>query len=119
MVQLLGKFLLQAFALLAITYLVPGFQVDGLTTAVVMVFVLGIVNLVVRPVLVLLTLPITIVTLGLFTFVINFVLFWFVSSFIKGVAFEPFSALLFAWFLYSVFGIVIDALFKSQTPGDL
>ena len=71
-------------ALLAVAYLLPGITVASFGSALIAALVLGLVNMLVKPVLVLLTLPITIVTLGLFLIVINALLFWFVGSVLKG-----------------------------------
>src|SRR5437879_13158839 len=82
--NLLIVWLINALALLALPYLVPSVQVDSITTALVAAALLGLVNTLIRPLLVLLTLPATVLTLGLFIFVINALLFWFVASFVKG-----------------------------------
>ncbi len=82
--KLLLVWLINALALLALPYVVPSVQVDGFVTALVAALVLGLVNSLIRPVLVLLTFPVTIVTLGLFIFVINGLLFWMVASFVEG-----------------------------------
>ena len=71
--------ILNAVALLAVAYLLPGITVASFGSALIAALVLGLVNMLVKPVLVLLTLPITIVTLGLFLIVINALLFWFVG----------------------------------------
>src|SRR5436189_6479532 len=76
--------LINALALLALPYLVPSVQVDSITTALVAAALLGLVNTLIRPLVVILTLPATVLTLGLFIFVINGLLFWFVASFVKG-----------------------------------
>ena len=76
--------ILNAVALLAVAYLLPGITVASFGSALIAALVLGLVNMLVKPVLVLLTLPITIVTLGLFLIVINALLFWFVGSVLKG-----------------------------------
>ena len=81
---LLLVWLINAVALMAVAYLLPGINVDGFVTALVAALILGLVNTVIRPILVLLTLPVTLLTLGLFIFVINGLLFWLVGSFIKG-----------------------------------
>ena len=81
---LLVVWLINAVALMAVAYLLPGIAVDSFVTALVAALVLGLVNTVVRPIFVLLTLPATLLTLGLFIFVINGLLFWFVGSFISG-----------------------------------
>src|SRR2546427_6453024 len=82
--NLLLVWLINALALLALPYLVPSVQVDGFTTALVAALLLGLVNTLIRPLLVLLTLPVTVLTLGLFVFVINGLIFWFVASFVEG-----------------------------------
>ena len=71
---------------------VPGVEIDGLRTALIVTVLLGVVNLVVRPILVILTLPVTILTLGLFLFVVNATLFWFVGSFVEGFEVTSFRA---------------------------
>jgi putative membrane protein len=82
--NLLLLWLINALALLALPYLVPSVQVESFYTALIAALVLGFVNTLIRPLLLLLTLPVTVVTLGLFVFVINGLLFWFVASFVKG-----------------------------------
>lgn len=82
--KLLLVWLVNAIALVAVAYLLPGISVSSFLTALVAALVLGLVNAVVRPVLILLTLPVTLLTLGLFIFVINGLLFWFVGSFLEG-----------------------------------
>ena len=82
--RLLLVWLINALALMAVPYLLPGIAVSGFLTALVAALVLGLVNAVIRPILILLTLPATLLTLGLFIFVINGLLFWFVGSFIEG-----------------------------------
>jgi putative membrane protein len=81
---LLLRWLMNAVALLVVANLVPGIHVESLYTALFVALVLGIVNAVIRPILVILTLPITVLTLGLFTLIINALLFWFVSTVVKG-----------------------------------
>ena len=82
--KLLVLWLVNALALMAVAYLLPGITVASFITALIAALVLGLVNAVIRPILILLTLPATLLTLGLFIFVINGLLFWFVGSFISG-----------------------------------
>jgi len=84
MMKLIAKFLLIVLAILAVAELVPGISVDGFWTALVVAVVLSVINLTIRPVLLVLTFPITILTLGLFVFVLNAFLFWFVANFVGG-----------------------------------
>jgi len=81
---IIAKWFISALSLLAVAYLIPGISVSSFYIALVVAFFLGIVNAVVRPILIILTLPINILTLGLFIFVINGFLFWFLSNFIDG-----------------------------------
>ena len=82
--NILVVWLINALALVALPYVVPSVQVDGFGTALLAALVLGLVNTLIRPVLVLLTLPVTLVSLGLFIFVINGLLFWMVASVLEG-----------------------------------
>ncbi len=82
--HLILRWILNALALLLVTKVVPGIRVDNFYSALVVALVLGILNALVRPILIFLTLPINILTLGLFTLVINALLLWFVSTLVKG-----------------------------------
>jgi putative membrane protein len=94
--------LINALALLALPYLVPSVHVDSFLTALVAALVLGLVNTLIRPILVLLTLPVTLVTLGLFVFVINALLFWFVASFVQGFTVGGFWSAFFGAIVYAL-----------------
>lgn len=102
MVQLITRILLGALALLLVAKIVPGVSIGGFYSAVIAAVILGVLNAIVKPVLVILTLPITIVTLGLFIFVINAGLFMFAASFIEGFAVDGFVAALFGSLIVSV-----------------
>ncbi len=82
--KLLLRWLLNALTLIAIAYYLPGVEVAGFYAALITALILGLVNAIIRPVLLLLTLPINLLTLGLFTFVINGFMFWFVASIVEG-----------------------------------
>jgi putative membrane protein len=82
--RLLLIWLINAVALLALKYIMPSITVDSFVTALIVAVVLGLINTLIRPLFVLLTLPVTILTLGLFLFVINGLLFWAVGSFVPG-----------------------------------
>jgi len=94
--------LINALALLALPYVVPSVRVDSFLTALVAALLLGLVNTLIRPLLVLLTLPVTLVTLGLFVFVINALLFWFVASFVQGFAVGGFWSAFFGAIVYAL-----------------
>ncbi|PZQ75740.1 MAG: hypothetical protein DI563_08775 [Variovorax paradoxus] len=107
--RLILKWLLSALALLAVSYLYSGVQVTSFTHALIAAAVIGLLNMVVRPVLVVLTLPVTIVTLGLFLFVINALLFWAASGLLSGFHVNGFLAALLGSLLYSLLGVVIES----------
>lgn len=96
------RVLFTALALLLSAYLVPGIVVDSFYIAVVTAIVLGLLNLFIRPILIILTLPITILTLGLFVFIINASLFWLASTFIQGFAVSGFIPALIGTFIVSI-----------------
>ena len=107
--KLVLKWLLSALALLAVTYLYTGVQVTSFTSALIAAAVIGLLNMVVRPVLVVLTLPVTIVTLGLFLFVINALMFWSASGLLNGFHVNGFAAALIGSLIYSLLGVVIES----------
>ncbi|MFA6202924.1 MAG: phage holin family protein [Gallionella sp.] len=101
--KLLLVWILNAMALIAVANFVPGIHVDGFTAALVAAFFLGLVNALIRPLLLLLTLPVTLVTLGLFIFVINGLLFWLVGSVLRGFIVDSFWHGILGALLYSLF----------------
>ena len=107
--KLLLIWVLNALALIAVTNFVPGIQVDGFTAALLAAFFLGLVNTLIRPVLLLLTLPVTLLTLGLFIFVINGLLFWFVGSVLRGFMVDSFWHGILGALLYSLFSWALSA----------
>lgn len=108
--RLLLLWLINAASLLAVAWLMPSIHLAGFGAALVSALVLGLVNAVVRPLLILLTLPVTLLTLGLFIFVINGFLFWWVGSFIQGFIVMNFSAGFWGAMAYSVISWVLSAL---------
>jgi putative membrane protein len=91
-----------------VAYLYPGVEIQNLTSALVAALVIGLFNLVLRPVLLVLTLPVTVVTLGLFLFVINALLFWAAAGVLEGFYVRGFGAALLGSLIYSAFGLLID-----------
>lgn len=90
-------------------YLYSGVQVTSYSSALLAAAVIGLLNMFVRPVLVVLTLPVTIVTLGLFLFVINALLFWAASGLLSGFHVNGFLAALLGSLIYSLLGLVIES----------
>lgn len=112
---LLLTWIINALSLLALPYLFESIRVEGFYTAMIVALVLGFINTVIRPVLIVLTLPINIVTLGLFTFVINGLLFWFVASFVKGFYVAGFWPAVWGAIVYSLISWACSTLLLKNT----
>ena len=110
--KIILKWLLSAAALLCVAYLYHGVEVNSFSAALIAAFVIGLFNLVLRPLLVILTLPVTVVTLGLFLFVINALMFWAAAGVLDGFYVRDFTAALLGSLIYSAFGLVIDSAFQ-------
>ncbi|WP_313299270.1 phage holin family protein [Diaphorobacter sp.] len=108
--KLILKWLLSAAALLFVAYLYSGVEVRSYSSALIAAAVIGLLNVIVRPVLVILTLPVTLITLGLFLFVINALMFWAASSLLgSGFQVHGFVAALIGSLIYSVLGMLIES----------
>lgn len=108
--KLLIVWLLNALALLAVAYFVPDIHVANFTSALIAALVIGLVNMLLRPILVILTLPITILTLGLFILVINGVLFYAVGNWLQGFEVRTLAAGIIGALVYSVLSWLLTAL---------
>ncbi len=106
--KLIVRWLLLAATLLLIAHLYSGVTVASFGAAMIAALVLGLLNTLVRPLLVLLTLPVTLITLGLFLFVINAFTFWAAASVLEGFGVRGFGAALIGSLIYSAAGVVID-----------
>ncbi len=116
--KIIVRWLLLAAALLLVAHLYPGVSVASFGAAMIAALVLGLLNTLVRPLLVLLTLPVTLLTLGLFLFVINALMFWAAAGVLKGFEVTGFAAALIGSVLYSLCGMVIDvAVERIFSPG--
>ena len=115
MLMLLARWIVNAAALLLVAYIYPGVHVDSFTTALIAALVLGLVNAFIRPLAVILTFPVTLITLGLFLFVINALLFWLVAEVVHGFTVGGFWAALVGSILYSLITLVTSwLLFKRK-----
>ena len=112
--RLLLVWVLNAIALLGVAYIYPGVQVQDWKSAAIAALVLGLVNTLVKPILVLLTLPVTILTLGLFLLVINALLFWGVAQLLEGFHVSGFWAALLGAILYSVIGWLLSKMLPDR-----
>ena len=113
MIYLLARWAVNAAALLLVAYLYPGVSVESFFAALIAALVLGLVNAVIRPILIVLTLPATLLTLGLFIFVINALLFWLVAEIVQGFTVTGFGAALLGSILYSVITLITSWLLFS------
>jgi putative membrane protein len=109
MLKLIVKWLLSAAALLFVAYIYSGVEVRTFTAALIAAFVIGLLNAVLRPILVVLTLPVTVVTLGLFLFVINALMFWAAAGLLDGFHVRGFLAALIGSLIYTLMGVVIES----------
>lgn len=105
---------LTALAILVVASIVGGVHVSGFGAALIGALILGVVNAVVRPVMILLTLPLTIVTLGLFLFVLNAFMFWLVAALVPGFYISGFGAALLGSLLLTVLNMLIDRLARKD-----
>lgn len=111
-IGVIARIIITALSLLLVAELLPGIELSGIVPALIAATLLGLVNAVVRPVLIFLTLPITILTLGLFIFVVNGFLFWFVAYFIEGFHIAGFWTALFGSIIVSTVSSIISAVIK-------
>ena len=108
--RILVAWLINALALFLLPYVFPWVTVDSMGAALIAALVLGLVNALIRPILFLLTLPVTILTLGLFILVINGLLFWWVGSFLEGFRVSGFWSSVFGAIVYSLITWAIAAI---------
>jgi len=111
--KLLLSWVFNAMALVAVAYFVPGIVVDGFGSALLAALVLGLINTLIRPLLVLLTLPISLLTLGLFILAINGFLFWLAGSMLKGFVVTGFWDGVIGAVLYSIFSWAMASLIPA------
>ena len=105
---------INAASLLLLAWLMPAVNVASFGTALIVVLVLGLLNAVLRPVLLVLTLPVNLLTLGLFTFVINGFLFWLAARFLEGFAVSSFGWAMLAAIVYSLISWAVSALLLGR-----
>ncbi len=111
--MLLLVWILNAVALLIVAYILPGITVSSFGSALIAALVLGLLNAVAKPVLVLLTLPLTVVTLGLFLFVLNALVFWLAGSILRGFQVDGFWWAVIGAIVYSIVSTALTGLLVS------
>ncbi|NLF82902.1 MAG: phage holin family protein [Candidatus Gastranaerophilales bacterium] len=108
------KWLLLAFALILVDKIVPGIEVSGLLTALIAVAVIALVNMFIRPLIMVLTLPINVLTLGLFTIIINAALFGLAAYLVPGFSVDGFVPALLGSILFSLLSMIINSVVTSR-----
>jgi putative membrane protein len=111
--HLVIRWLINAAALLALPYLFSSIQVDSVQVALIAALILGLLNALIRPILIILTLPINILTLGLFTFIINGLLFYAVAHLVKGFSVTGFWPAVFGAIVFSIISWALSSLLPS------
>jgi putative membrane protein len=112
--RLLLIWLINTIALFALPWLMDSIQIDSFTTALLAALVLALVNTLIRPILLVLTLPFTVLTLGLFIFVINGLMFWAASEMVAGFHVAGFMSAVLGALLYSVISWALSALLINK-----
>lgn len=112
--RIIAKWIIVALALLAIPSFVPGIAIASFPTALLVAFFWGLANLIIRPILLLVFLPITIITLGLFSFVVNALLFWGIGNFVEGFEVANFTAAFLGALVMSVVSLLANLLLKDR-----
>ncbi len=112
--NILISLILNSLALLATAYIVPGFKVESFTTALLAAIVLGVVNTFIKPILSLISLPLTVMTLGLFSFVINAVVLFIVAAVVKGLTIDGWVPAILGAIVLSVVSTILNSVFKSK-----
>ena len=114
--KLITQWLLSAAALLAVAYLYEGVVVTSFGAALLAAALLGALNLVLRPILILLTLPVTLLTMGLFLFIVNALIFWAAASLLSGLDVRGFGAALLGSLIYSAMQLAIEFVLTRLFP---
>lgn len=114
MQQLMLRWVLNSFALFFVMKLIPGIQIDRFSDLMLATLVIGLLNAFLRPLIVLFTLPVTIATLGLFTLVINGVIFALAALLLKGFHVAGFGTAFVAALLFSVFSFMLNMVFRTK-----
>jgi len=111
---ILIKWVINSLAILIVTYIVKGIEIASPITAIVAAFVLSIINAFLRPFIILITLPINIFALGVFTFFINGFLFYSVSKIVKGFIITGFWPAFFGALLFSIISFLLSLLINKE-----
>ena len=108
------RIIIVAFTIFLVSLLMPGVHVENFWSAIIFSIVLGLINAFIRPLISLLTLPIKILTLGLFSLVINAFLFWIVTLFVPGVEVDSIIATFLAALIVWLVSVIVNKFLKSK-----
>ncbi|MDO9309178.1 MAG: hypothetical protein A2X82_09720 [Geobacteraceae bacterium GWC2_55_20] len=114
MTRLILKWVLNSFALYFVMKIIPGIRIDRFQDLLVAALVIGLLNAFLRPIIILLTLPVTMLTLGLFTLVINGLMFYLAAYLVSGFQVTGFGAAFLAALLFSLFSFVLNMVFGTK-----
>lgn len=114
--MILLRWLLNALILVLVSYIVPGIHFANNWSLFITVLVFGLVNALVRPLVLILTLPVNILTLGFLTLIINALMFWLTSSIVKGFEVQNFWAAFWGALVYWLFTMLIDSIGQKNKP---
>lgn len=109
--KIIIRWLVSAISLIIVAYFVPGISFSSFWIVLLTALVLGIINAVIRPIILILTLPINILTLGLFTFIINALMFWLVYLMVPGFSIANFSIAIWGALIYAIINWAINLIF--------
>jgi len=112
--MIIVRWIINALAIMLAAYVVPGVHVNGFWSAMLTALIMGLINALVRPIIILLTLPINIVTLGLFTFVINALMFWLASTIVKGFYVDGFGPAFWGALIFWLVSWATNSLLHSN-----
>lgn len=115
--QLLIRLIVNAIAFYLIALYVPGFHISGFTAAIIAAIIFGLVNAIIRPIVLLLSLPATILTLGLFIFIVNALLFWLTVWITPGFKVDGFVPALIGSIIMTIVSVLTNHLLKAETAG--
>ena len=114
MFKILSKILIIALAVIGASYFIPGISVDNYLTAILFALILGIINVLVRPLVMLLSLPIRLLTFGLFTLIVNALMFWLASVLVSGMNIDSFFSAFLGALIVGVVSWAVNLILKEN-----
>lgn len=108
------RWLISSISLILVAYFIPGISFDSFTTVLLAALILGVINAIIRPIILILTIPINIITLGLFTFIINALMLWLVNLMLSGFVITDFYQAIWGALIYWLINWAINLLFETE-----